>query len=703
MYRVLIATVLIFALSGVAGARTILYELFVSLSDNIEAYTSDHVGGQLGASVASGDFNGDGIDDLLIGAPFATAGDKKWAGAVKVILSGDNNEVLTFWGMSAGDQLGTSMTTGDFNNDGYDDMAIGAYNAFYKGSRAGRVYVINGQPNLANRWGSQSVDFNYYTPDLALVGAEEGGGFGLNLEAADLDGNGADDLLVGAPMTTSTVAEKSGEVNVYLGGYGGLSSYVDMVFPGQTEGERFGTSIAVGDLGGSQAMDIVIGAYKADNGSFQEAGRAYVYMDIDTYKVQLNKPTSYIEGVEPKGWLGFDVEIGEIERGDDEELLVSSFPYLGDRRGAKVQGFYGGGRLAEEGAVLFASDESTGWVMAEEYGETVLGADIELADLNNDGQMEIIVGAPGIGNPKSDYAGSVFVFYGGVDSMLTSSVYGENADDWFGYAISSGDYNGDGHADLAVGSRYADAERSVNNGKLFVVYGDGEVLGTERSYRDGDVVNRAELVKQVVDRLKLKEVRAENLDKCLEHREFCLFNFMAMSDFNGLSLDPLLLYPDINADHQYYEEINVATMLGIVNGYLSVDQSPFYPDKSVSRVQALKVVLGAAGLVDQKYKFELVQSLGSAENVANQESLFLDVNPKITHMWWYPRYVNFAAEKGIVEASDLFRPDDDITMGELDDFIEKTLIYIKERDAQTNSSGDTGDEASSVSSEENGT
>lgn len=678
------AIIVLFSLFIHAGnAASLIYELFLPLLPEKVIFQGDLPGEQMGASIFKGDFDGDGYEDIVSGSPFATFGDKKWAGSVTVIFGQPKSEdkphqKLIFRGEAAGDQLGTAIYAGDFNKDGFDDLAIGAFNGYHIGMRTGRVYVIYGQGNLYNRWGTQAMDFTYYKPDLNLSGRNENDGFGMEINADDVNGDGITDLLVGSPMANAYAIKNAGIVDVFFGDYEGLSQFSDMTFYGQTQDERFGSAIAVGDIGGEKEQDVAIGAYTANNGALKQTGRVYLFMDITKNNVQMKKPTSYIEGMEENSWFGFDLEIGNIGKTSVEDLLVSSFPYAGNRDLGKVFIFYGNTRFADEGAVFFAKEEAMEIVLADRLNENLLGSNLVLFDYDNDNLNEVIVGAPGIGNPKSEYAGNVYVYYGAEFESPKSYIYGESSDDWFGYSLSSGDFDGDGILDLFVGARYADIEGAVNNGKVYVIYGKGGVFGDKKPYNDGDFVSRGELVSKIVERFDLKNKKAEEIKTCNEHKDFCLFNFMAMSDFEGLKFEPrLILYPDVGPENPYYEDINIATMLNIVNGYLGDKGSPFYPDKEVSRIQALKIVLTAADLVPMMYKFELINVLGSLEDLYRQISYFGDVNAKIAHMWWYVRYVNFAVENSLIEDSDFFRPDDKIMMSELNDLIEKTLKYAE--------------------------
>lgn len=157
-----------------------------------------------------------------------------------------------------------------------------------------------------------------------------------------------------------------------------------------------------------------------------------------------------------------------------------------------------------------------------------------------------------------------------------------------------------------------------------------------------------------------------------------MFNFTAISSYNDIQLEPeLILYPDVRPGSEFYEDINLATMLSLVNGYLNEKGTPFHPDLPVTRIQALKIILSATDLVPYLHQFELANLLGAEENISKQKSVFSDVSAKISSRWWYPRYVNFALENDIIDKGELFRPDENITIEELDDMVNRTLQYLK--------------------------
>lgn len=676
------------------------FESFVATEENKIEFTGSVPGGQLGADITSGDFNGDGIDDIALGAPFVSSDNKEWNGEVYIVFGKESfPETVDFsqltpdlivQGYTSGDQLGTTLTTGDFNNDGIDDFVIGAFNAKSNDKRPGKVYIYYGD----STWGSQKRSFVLGRANVLLVGDSTGDNFGLSLITQDVDGDTVDDLLIGAPSASSPGVDNSGVVYLYTGSDQGISTLFDVAIYGNQAEERFGSDLGAGDINGDGSTDVIVGAYYSDVDDVEQAGRVYLYTEMGVSHSVISKPSFSIEGKASKEWFGFAVDADDINGDQIYDVAVTSFPYKGDRSGSKVSVYYGG--------EVF--DEFADLVVDDPVNSSMIGARVLLEDLDKDGNSEIIIGAPGIGGYENDDAGDVYIIHSAEvynhsrfsvkDQQVTSIINGQNADDWFGYSVNALDINGDGFEDLAVGSRYADGARSVNDGNVVILLGDGTPFGTEKQVFDSEdeYVTRGEFISVVVERFNLKGEKSEYLNKCYEHIDFCLFNFMAMSSYE-VQLEPeVVLYPDMPLDHEYYEEVTIGTMLGLINGYLSDETSPFFPDNPISRIQALKIVLGAADAVPPKYRFELVDILGSIDQLRSQFSYFTDVDANISYMWWYPRYANFAVENDILDKGEVFRPDETITKSELDDIIERTIIYKNFKNEEIKSSGNSGDE-----------
>ncbi len=192
--------------------------------------------------------------------------------------------------------------------------------------------------------------------------------------------------------------------------------------------------------------------------------------------------------------------------------------------------------------------------------------------------------------------------------------------------------------------------------------------GVRAATASAQYVSRGEAVSRVVQAFDLQNKEKPFLNDCFLHLEDCFFVFGAMSHFDAIRFQPLVIYPDVVAGYRFYDEIITATMLGLVHGHLEEKNSPFHPRAAMTRIHALKVILGAAKLLPWKEKFEIAAQMGNENAFWKQKTAFED------HTWWYPRYMNFARESGFTENEKSFRPDEPITEEEFENFLQKAIL-----------------------------
>lgn len=217
--------------------------------------------------------------------------------------------------------------------------------------------------------------------------------------------------------------------------------------------------------------------------------------------------------------------------------------------------------------------------------------------------------------------------------------------------------------------------------------------------RRNSYLSRGEATDLVVEYFQMEEKNAKFLSECEAKMDECLFSFSAMTNFHGFNADPALLYPDVGPAYRYYNSIKVATVLDLVRGYYAEDESPYRPLQPINRIEALKLVLGASGLMGWKEKFELKLM----EQQPNWLLASLNGND-----WWYARYIAGAADKGIIASAENFIPEEGISKKEFLQLLESTNMIVAERqqtslvdrygqgNQKANSSGNSGFQADSA-------
>lgn len=230
-----------------------------------------------GFSLASGDFDGDGYDDLAIGSVWESVGGAGTAGAVNIIPGGpggltDNGSRLFTQDTAgledsaeSGDSCGSALAAGDFNHDGYSDLAIGCPFEDLTADNMGAVAVIYGSANGLGVEGNQL--WHQESPGIQGVG-EEGDAFGSALTTGDFNNDGYSDLAIGVPQEAVGSTAAAGAVNVIFGSMAGLTNDEDQIWTqgnggivdSDEEDDVFGTSLAAGDFNGDGFDDLAIGA-----------------------------------------------------------------------------------------------------------------------------------------------------------------------------------------------------------------------------------------------------------------------------------------------------------------------------------------------------------------------------------------------------------------------------------------------------------
>jgi len=505
-----------------AGSALISFQNPYTGFSNISVAQSGFVGqnpqDSTGSSIIYGDFDGDGHDDVLIysnNGGFNNGNLYLFYGPIHDVQGINTTNYDAFWyGTGTGVYFGSALAVGDFNNDSYDDILAGAFNYdSWSGpnSYVGCVFLIYGQPqrfrgatNMQNPGLIPPVGSNPY--NWSWCGEHSGDTLGYSVAAGDINGDGYDDMLMGAPSTDHYGTGLNDEGAVYIV-YGNSSvyndpnlanrwslnvtSFVNATLYGEWFQDRCGYGISSGgDFNDDGYEDALFGCAYADepSGAGNDVGRAYLlYGRQGPYLGQSDNVTnnaSYWYGEANNDLLGsFSTSISGNIDGDQYDDIVIPNDYASFSPGVtegKVYLKYGqGGVQYPMGQARNISSVDAEWY-GEADGDNFGRWTRANGDINEDGYDDLVVGAYERMSPFGDsQAGQVYLFYG-QSSRFSSSIsaanynstwYGEDQQDWLGYDIAiSGDINDDGSDDIIVGATGWGAP-----GKAYVLFGNNNI------------------------------------------------------------------------------------------------------------------------------------------------------------------------------------------------------------------------------------
>lgn len=359
---------------------------------------NDENGDRFGAALAAGDFNGDGFADLAMAAP----GEDSTAGGVTVLYGsagvgltvlgaqGWNQDSLEGSGSSSGDAFGFSLAVGNFNNDDYDDLVVGAPGESNSG---GIIHVIYGSATGLTSNGNQR-----WHQDVNGIegGRENGDSFGYSLATGKLNNDPFDDIIVGVPGEDSG----RGNIHVLFGSSGGITNGGNKRWAQGQDGipdddennDAFGFTVAAADFNGDGYSDIAVSSIGEDSGR----GNVIVIPG------SASGPTS----TGSQRWRQNDGGIGD-ERESNDRFGIS----------------------------LAAADFNL-----DGFADLAIGVDGEDGDR---GIIHVIYGTESGLNAAGNK-----IFAQGWQGMQGQALTG----DAFGYAMAAGDFGGDFAYDLLIGS-----------------------------------------------------------------------------------------------------------------------------------------------------------------------------------------------------------------------------------------------------------
>ena len=380
----------------------------IDTSTAVATISAEAFGDNLGFSVASaGDVNGDGIDDILIGARSNDTNGIQagrvylFLGPVSGSLAATNADAIIFG--AAFNELGRAVApAGDLNGDGFDDIVLGTDIAGT--GQAGQVFIFNGP--LSGQRSAASAD-------AIITGSFANESFGAAVASAgDVNGDGINDIIVGAPRFPLD-GNGTGRAYVFFGPIAGslIATQANVIIFGEALNDDFGRSVAAGnDVNGDGVADVIVGA---DQLFSVGAGKAYVFYGPLSGNIQAASAGAILTGEADRDLFGSAVtSVGDFNGDGFSDVTVgASENQIAGVRSGRTYTFFG----PLTGTIPAANADS---IIAGSFQDQ-LGFSVAGGDLNGDGAPDLVVGAPQFTTGAHGYAA---IFFGSTAAQSQTSL-----------------------------------------------------------------------------------------------------------------------------------------------------------------------------------------------------------------------------------------------------------------------------------------
>jgi hypothetical protein len=402
-------------------------------------------GANFGDQVTVGDFNGDGIADLGVGAWFEDSGQFDSSGRAFLFWGPDfiGFEVLSppvpkQWG-----EFGAEVLTADVDGDSVDDLVVAENCGGDPPSGHGYLHVFKGNPGTAAPW-------------LSIPSAGTGNNavlFGRISATADLDGDSSPDFVVGSAYSEVNGLAEAGRIEVHWGPTYATVAVIDN--PDPKVGDFFGSRVCLADVTGDGRPDVVAGSGRTNVGSFVDTGRLHVFDGPTLALLQTIENPMPATGDR----FGEGLHAADLDGDGTAEVIAAD---------VKKNIYVVWDPLAPSDVLTRSKPPSP-----NPGGDSSFGYFFAVTDANADGDVDIVIADPFEG----DLPGCAFAEEGAVYVSLApyfSTFYRRVSPfpacaDQFSWGMVAGDIDGDGRDELICGTPTTDPGGISNVGRITVV------------------------------------------------------------------------------------------------------------------------------------------------------------------------------------------------------------------------------------------